>query len=40
VDWILLFLNFKATAKPFGLSLLGLLVAGVGGWMARVAWPE
>jgi hypothetical protein len=39
VDWIFLFLNFKATAKPFGLSLLGLLVAGVGGWMAGVAWP-
>jgi FtsH-binding integral membrane protein len=40
VDWIFLFLNFKATAKPFGLSLLGLLVAGIGGWMAGVAWPD
>ena len=40
VDWIFLFLNFKATAKPFGLSLLGLVVAGIGGWMAGVAWPD
>lgn len=34
VGWFFLLLNFKATAKPFGLSVLGLLVAGVGGWLA------
>jgi hypothetical protein len=38
VDWIFLCLNFKAAAKPFGLSMLGLLVAGLGGWMAGVDW--
>ena len=36
VDWIFLSLNFKTAAKPFGLSVLGLLVAAVGGWMAGV----
>jgi hypothetical protein len=40
VDWIFLFLNFKNTRKPFGLSLLGLIVAGLGGWMAGVVWPS
>ena len=29
VDWFFLFLNFKVAVKPFGLSLLGLLVAGL-----------
>jgi hypothetical protein len=39
VDWIFLFLNFKAAVKPFGLSLLGLLVAGLGGYLAGIVWP-
>ena len=39
VDWVFLFLNFKATVKPLGLSLLGLLMAGLGAWMAGVVWP-
>ncbi len=37
-DFVFLCLNFKATRKPFGLSLLGLAVAGLGGWMAGVRW--
>ena len=36
VDWIFFFLNLKATIKPFALSLLGLLLAGLGAWMAGV----
>ncbi len=40
VDWVFLFLNFKTAAKPFGLSLLGLLVAGLGGYMAGIDWPR
>ena len=40
LDWVFLFLNFKAAVKPFGLSLLGLLVAGVGGYMAGIEWPR
>jgi FtsH-binding integral membrane protein len=36
VDWLFLFLNFRATVKPFGLILLGLIVAGTGGSMAGV----
>ena len=39
VDWLFLFLNFKATLKPFGLILLGLTTAVVGGSLAGVAWP-
>jgi len=37
--WIFLFLNFKAVAKPFGLQILGLALAGLGGWMAGFIWP-
>ena len=40
VGWVFLFLNFKATIKPFGLSLLGLLLAGLGCWMSGVVWPS
>ena len=39
-DWVFLALNFKATRKPFGLSLLALMVAGLGGRMAGIAWPS
>ena len=39
VDWLFLFLNFKAAIKPFGFSLLGLLVAGLGGYLAGIVWP-
>lgn len=38
VDWLFLFLNFKTAVKPFGLSLLGLILAGFGGWAAGVEW--
>jgi hypothetical protein len=40
VDWLFLFLNFKTTVKPYSLSLLGLIVAGLGGWLAGVGWPS
>jgi hypothetical protein len=40
VAWVFLFLNLKATIKLFGLSLLGLLVAGLGCWMSGVGWPH
>jgi hypothetical protein len=33
VSWVFLFLNLKATIKPFGMSLLGLLIAVLGGWI-------
>ena len=40
VALVFLFLNLKATIKPFSLSLLGLLLAGLGCWMADVVWPQ
>jgi len=40
VAWVFLLLNLKATIKPFGLSLLGLVVAGLGCWMSGVVWPS
>jgi len=40
VDIVFLLLNLKATAKPFGISVLGLLVAALGAWMAGVVWPN
>jgi len=40
VDWIFLFLNFRATRKPFGLSLAGLIIAGLGAWMVGVVGPH
>jgi len=40
VVWLFLFLNFRTTVKPFGLSVLGLIVAGLGGWMTDVDWPR
>jgi hypothetical protein len=40
VAWVFLFLNLKATIKPFCLALLGLLVAGLGCWMSGVVWPQ
>ena len=39
VDCLFLCLNFRVTIKPFALSLLGLIVAGLGAWMAGVVWP-
>ena len=38
--WVFLFLNFKATIKPFCLALLGLLLAGLGCWMSGDVWPQ
>jgi hypothetical protein len=40
VDWIFLFLNLKATIRLFALSLFGLIMAGLGAWMAGVVWPH
>lgn len=40
VDVVFLVLNFKEVWKPFALSLLGLIVAGLGAWMAGVSWPS
>jgi hypothetical protein len=40
VAWIFLFPNFKLTRKPFCVSLVGLLVAGLGCWMSGVVWPN
>ena len=40
VCWIFFFLNMKATIKPFTLQVLGLLLAGVGGYMAGIVWPS
>ena len=40
VDWAILILHFKIARKPFGLSLLSLIVAGLGGWMAGVLRPS
>ncbi len=39
VDLIFLFRNFKATIRPFALTLLGLIVAVLGAGMAGIAWP-
>ena len=38
VCWVFFFLNMKATIKPFALQVIGLLLAGLGGYMARVIW--
>ncbi len=40
VSEVFLFLNFKATIRPFGLSVLGFLLAGLGSWMGGVVWPR
>ena len=40
VCWIFFFLNMKATIKPFTIQVLGLLLAGVGCYMAGVTWPS
>jgi len=40
VALVFLCLNLKATIKPFSLALLGLLLAGLGCWMADVVWPQ
>jgi hypothetical protein len=36
VDWIFLFLNLKATIRPFALSLVGLVRVALGSWMAGI----
>lgn len=40
VSLIFFFLNLKATIKPVGLQLFGLLLAGLGSYMAGVIWPN
>ena len=37
-DLVFLLFNFKIARKPYALSWLGLIVAGLGGWMAGVTW--
>lgn len=36
VDWAFLLFNFKIARKPFGLTLVGLILAGFGRWMSGV----
>ena len=36
VCWLFFLLNMKATMKPFILQVLGLLLAGMGGYMAGI----
>ena len=38
IDLAFLLFNFKIARKPYGLSLLGLILAGLGYWMAGVAY--
>jgi hypothetical protein len=40
VSLIFFLLNLKATIKPVGLQVLGLLLAGFGSYMAGVIWPS
>ncbi len=40
ISWVFFFLNMKATLKPFTLQVLGLLLAGLGSYMAGVIWPS
>ncbi len=39
VPWIFLFMHWKATIGPFVLAMAGLLITGVGAWMAGVVVP-
>jgi hypothetical protein len=39
-SWVFLFLNLRATIKPFSLSLLGLALAGMGCWLSAFDWPR
>jgi hypothetical protein len=39
VSWVFLFMNWKATTRPFMLIAAGLIVAGLGAWMAGVVMP-
>ncbi len=38
VDIVFLALNFRPTAKPFGIALLGLVVAGLGDYLTGNIW--
>jgi hypothetical protein len=39
IIWLIFFfLNVRATAGPFAISIGGLLVACLGGWMAGIEW--
>ncbi|MGD0536791.1 MAG: hypothetical protein ABSC03_03995 [Verrucomicrobiota bacterium] len=40
VGLIFFFLNPKATWKPVGVSLVGLLVAAAGSQLAGMVWPD
>jgi hypothetical protein len=40
VDLVFLILNWRAAARPFGIALLGLLVAGLGAGIAGIEWPD
>ncbi len=39
-DWAFFLLNLKATIKPVACSLLGFVVAGVGGALAGISFPS
>lgn len=36
VWFVFFFMNLRATARPFAISIVGLLVACLGGWMAGI----
>jgi hypothetical protein len=35
---IFLFLNLKTTFRPFAISIVGLVIACFGGWLADINW--
>jgi hypothetical protein len=39
-DFLFFVLHFRATRKAFGLCLVGLAIAGFGGWMAGITWQS
>lgn len=40
LDLLFIVLNPRTTAKPLGLSLLGIVMAGLGNSMAGLEWPK
>ncbi len=39
-DLAFVLFNFEVARKPFGLSLLGLIMTGLGGCMAGIVWSS
>ena len=38
--WIFLVINVRSTAKPFAIAIVGLLTAGIGGYITGFEWPD